>query len=231
MVKKVFVILIFAFQFFPLKTAYAMDTLYALTHGQQYALAVGEVKEADANSAKIRIDEIISGEMLPDLISLNIPGDFLPQYEPEIKPDDYVVLSINKEENEYVIAMGYYRVTGLDINTLEILEGPLPQGDLAALQWYINSGGVENDFYFIETNAYVRHFDGSSTMIYPMMKTISTPNQIEKVVVTTTPEQYLLSSERIQQNQTSNRFLSVLIAGILVAVLFTALLVFRKKAG
>lgn len=231
-VKKVFIFLMLAFQFFPFKTVYAMDTLYALTHGAQYALALGEVTEIDAGLAKINIKEIISGRALPDLISVKIPGDFLPESEPKIKPNDYVVLSINKEENEYVIAMGYYKVTGLDIKTLEILEGPLPQGDLAALQWYVNSGGVENDFYFIGTNAYVRYSDGSTTMIYPMIEANPTPTQTEKLDGTTKPvEQNPISSETIAQNQISNPFLNILITGIFMVVLFITWLFIRKKAG
>lgn len=233
--KKIFIILIFAFQFFPFKSVYAMDALYALTHGKQYSLALGEVTKIDAGSTKINIKNIISGESLPDVISVKIPGDYLPTYEPTIEPNDYVIFSLNKEVNEYVVALGYFRVTGLDIKTLEILEGPLPQGDLAALQWYINSGGVENDFYFMGINAYVKHSDGSSTMIYPMSKTISsptqTPTQSKVVDITKTPERNLLTPETVQQNQSSYRFLRVSIAGIFVVVFVVALIFFRKKAG
>ncbi len=228
--KKVFVILILMIQFFSLKTAYAMDTLYALTHEKQYALAVGEVIEVDTSSAKIRIEEIISGEKLPDIINVEIPGDFLPKYEPALRPNDYFVLSINKNGQEYAIAMGYYRVTRLDIKTLEILEGPLPPGDLAALQWYINSGGTENDFYFIESDAYVRHSDGSSTMIYHLIEAIPSPIQTEKVVeITNSLESYPPPTETARQSQASN--IGIFIAGVSVAVFFTALLFFRKKAG
>ena len=78
-----------------------------------------------------------------------------------------MVFSINKEAAKYTIAWGFFKVSSLDITTLKVVEGPLALGDLAAFQWYINSAGRENDFYFIGTSAYVRHADGTSTQLYP----------------------------------------------------------------
>ena len=63
---------------------------------------------------------------------------------------------------------------------------------MAALEWYINSGGTENDFYFINTTAYVRNADGTSTQIYPQGNEIgqdlSAPEQTgEHINSTATP--------------------------------------------
>lgn len=40
-------------------------------------------------------------------------------------------------------------------------------GDLAAIQWYVNSDGKESDFYFNSGTVYVRRPSGESLQIYP----------------------------------------------------------------
>jgi hypothetical protein len=82
---------------------------------------------------------------------------------------------LDRDGEKYLIAYGIYQVSSLDIQTLQVLDGPLWRGDLAALQWYINSGGLENDFYFVDSTAYVRNSDGTSTQIYPKENEISSP--------------------------------------------------------
>jgi hypothetical protein len=229
--RKVIVILLVIISILVADTTYAMDMLHALTHEMQYSLALGEVIEINDSSAKIRIEEIVSGKSLPDVISIDIPGDFLPEYEPELKTKDYVVVSIDKEGENYSVLMGYYKVTGLEMEKLEIISGPLPAGDLAALQWYINSGGKENDFYFIGTNAYVRNSDGSEKMIYPMEKDIPTPTEVEQIAENIKP----IDEDKIVSEVSSQRWNSAQLTGIIfISVIGTVVLIIilrRKTAG
>jgi len=116
-----------------------------------------------------QVETVISGESLPSIIGVKIHSAFMETAAPDTKSElsKYAVLSLNKEAGMYTVAWGFFEVSSLDIATLKVIEGPLPAGDLVAFQWYINSGGVENDFYFIGTTAYVRHSDGTSTQLYP----------------------------------------------------------------
>jgi len=150
-------------------SVYAGDVLARLTHGDQYSLVLGTVVSVSDTTARFEVETIISGESLPSVVGVQVPGGFMEMLAPHMRlePSDYAVLSLDKEATKYTIAWGFFKVSSLDIATLEIIEGPLPPGDLAALQWYINSGGVENDFYFSGTTAYVRHPDGTSTQLYP----------------------------------------------------------------
>lgn len=152
-------------------SVYAADVLARITHGDQYSLVLGTVVSVSDNTARFEVETIISGESLPSVVSVEAPGMFMEMVAPHmsLEPSDYAVLSLNKEAAKYTIAWGFFKVSSLSLATLEIIEGPLPPGDLAAFQWYINSEGTENDFYFIGTSGYVRHQDGTSTQLYPPM--------------------------------------------------------------
>jgi len=67
-----------------------------------------------------------------------------------------------------------FKATSGDYNTLtlEPLNAPTPGllGDLAYIQWYVNSGGTENDFYFNSGTAYVRRPNGP-VQLYPLPAT------------------------------------------------------------
>lgn len=150
-------------------SVYAADVLSRLTHGDQYSLALGTVVSTSETTMTFQVETVISGKSLPSIISVKVPGASMEIAAPDTKlaTSEYAVFSLNKEAGMYTIAWGFFEVSSLDIATLKVIEGPLPPGDLVAFQWYINSGGVENDFYFIGTTAYVRHSDGTSTQLYP----------------------------------------------------------------
>jgi hypothetical protein len=150
-------------------SVYAADVLHRLTHGDQYALVLGTVVSVSDTTARFEVETVISGGPLPPVVSVEGPGPFMEAAAPHssLEPGDYAVFSLNREVAKYTIAWGFFKVSSLDITTLKVVEGPLPPGDLAAFQWYINSEGRENDFYFIGTSAYVRHADGTSTQLYP----------------------------------------------------------------
>lgn len=156
---------------------YAADVLARLTHGDQYALALGTVVAMSESVADVEVATVIAGESLPDVISVAVPGEFMAMAAPGMRltPGDAAVFSLNRDAATYSVAWGVFKVSSLELATLEVIEGPLPRGDLAALQWYLNSGGVENDFYFIGTTAYVRRPDGTSVQIYTESPQVSPP--------------------------------------------------------
>jgi hypothetical protein len=148
-------------------SVYAGDVLSRLTGGHQYSLALGSVVSISDTTVKFEVETIISGKTLPSVISVEIPDECMGMKAPGLAPGNYAVLSLNKEATLYTIAWGIFKVSSLDMVTLEIIEGTLPLPDQMAFQWYLNSEGTERDFYFVGTDAYVRHSDGTSTRLYP----------------------------------------------------------------
>jgi hypothetical protein len=145
----------------------ASDILSRLTNNGQYALALGTITSVSDSTAEFHVEAIIAGYSIPGALLIEVPERYLNSTTPKIQPNDFVVLSLDREGEKYLIAYGIFHVSSLDLQTLEVLDGPLWRGDLAALEWYINSGGLENDFYFVESTAYVRNSDGTSIQIYP----------------------------------------------------------------
>jgi hypothetical protein len=147
-------------------TVFAADMLHRLTHGDQDALALGTIADIAGERVNLEVETVIAGKLLPACVSVD--GVLSSSFSSwDLQVGDYVVMSINQSSGGYTVAWGIYQVTSLDLNSLDVVAGPLGPGDLAAFQWYINSGGVENDFYFVEGEAYVRHPDGTSQQIYP----------------------------------------------------------------
>jgi len=148
-------------------SVYAGDVLSRLTGGHQYSLALGSVTSISGTTVRFEVETIISGKTFPSVISVEIPDECMGMEAPNLAPGNYAVLSLNKEAALYTIAWGIFKVSSLDMVTLEIIEGTLPLPDQMAFQWYLNSEGTERDFYFVGTDAYVRHSDGTSTRLYP----------------------------------------------------------------
>jgi hypothetical protein len=147
-------------------TVLAADMLHRLTHGDQDALALGTIAVIAGERVDLEVETVIAGKRLPAYVSVDgVVATSSSSWDLQV--GDYVVMSINQASSGYMMAWGVYQVTSLDLNSLDVVAGPLGQGDLAAFQWYINSGGVENEFYFVGSEAYVRHSDGTSQQIYP----------------------------------------------------------------
>lgn len=147
--------------------AYAGDVLFYLTSGYQYSLALGTVVSVSDTAIRFEVETIISGETLPSFIDVEIPDTFMEVESPSLRPGDYAVLSLDEGAALYTVAWGFFKVSSLNMPMLEIIDGTLGPAESAAFQWYLNSGGTEKDFYFVEENGYVKHSDGTSTQLYP----------------------------------------------------------------
>ncbi len=148
-------------------SVHAGDVLSRLTSGHQYSLALGTVVSISDATVRFEVETIISGKTLPSVINVEIPDEWVVSNAQGLGPGNHAVFSLKKEAARYTIAWGFFRVSSLDMGTLEIIESTLPPGDVAALQRYINSEGTETDFFFIGTTAYVRRPDGTSKQLYP----------------------------------------------------------------
>lgn len=166
------------------------DALYRMLHADevesfkqdQDAFIVGELTGKQEGSYNVKVLKVISGKVSSNTIQ--VADDFTYGWNKELPAvSDFAVFSLKKQsENLYKKAWGIFKADSGNYNTLKLKPTNAPsQGllaDLACIQWYVNSGGKENDFSFQESTAYVRHSNGQVEQIFP----VST--EVNKVIST-----------------------------------------------
>lgn len=170
-------------------TVKAGDNLARMLHADQIkeygqdqdAVIIGQLMSKKDGIFTVKVCKVISGKVKEEAISLR---DF--QYgwgrgiEPLPKVSDFAVMSIKKEGNIYKKAWGMFKANSGDFKTLKLITKemryPYAEDDVAAVEWYINSGGKEKDFFFHSSDAYVRRQNGEEMKIYP--KSLETLNSI-----------------------------------------------------
>lgn len=160
--------------------AFAADALYRMLHGDvesfkqdQDAFIVGQLIDKQGGKFTVKGLKVLSGKVNAD--SILVSDDFTYGWDIATpKVNDFCVFSLKKTGDYYKKAWGIFKATSGDYNTLtlEPLNAPTPGllGDLACIQWYVNSGGTENDFYFNSSTAYVRRPNGP-VQLYPLPAT------------------------------------------------------------
>ncbi|KXZ40708.1 hypothetical protein SAMN05661008_01892 [Alkalithermobacter thermoalcaliphilus JW-YL-7 = DSM 7308] len=143
---------------------YGADLIYRLTHGDQYALVLGTVKQVDEKGIDISVEKILNGKTVGKNIKIYI-NDKQNIYSYEPKEGDYIVASIDKKPSDYILKWGVFKVSSLDYKTLDIQSG-LSSSDRAILKYYINNGCKEIDFYYENGKVFIRKSDGSVEKIY-----------------------------------------------------------------
>ena len=159
---------------------FAADALYRMLHGDvesfkqdQDAFIVGQLIDKQGGKYTVKGLKVLSGKVNAD--SILVSDDFTYGWDIATpKVNDFCVFSLKKTGDYYKKAWGIFKATSGDYNTLtlEPLNAPTPGllGDLACIQWYVNSGGTENDFYFNSSTAYVRRPNGP-VQLYPLPAT------------------------------------------------------------
>lgn len=160
--------------------AFAADALYRMLHEDvesfkqdQDAFIVGQLIDKQGGKFTVKGLKVLSGKVNADAILVS--DDFTYGWDIATpKVNDFCVFSLKKTGEYYIKAWGIFKATSGDYNTLtlEPLNAPTPGllGDLACIQWYVNSGGTENDFYFNSSTAYVRRPNGP-VQLYPLPAT------------------------------------------------------------
>jgi hypothetical protein len=167
----------------------AADALYRMLHtdevesfrADQDGIIVGQLSGRNGGSFTVRVIKVVSGAIPGSNIA--VIDDFAYGFgATPIKPqvNDYCVMSLKKTGAYYKKAWGVYRASSGDYRTLKLL--PEDTGyyagaaDIAAIEWYINSGGVEKDFFFREESAFVVRPNGETVKIYPKEKELIEKN-------------------------------------------------------
>jgi len=162
----------------------AADALYRMLYADevesfrkdQDAMIIGQLIDRHGNNFSVQVLKVLSGEVNSDTILVS--DDFYygwGQVTP--KTNDFCVMSLKKTEGIYHKAWGIFKADGGDYKTLKLVpdnaESPGLSADLACIEWYVNSGGKERDFFFKSGTAYVKRPNGETIQLYPKATTNS----------------------------------------------------------
>ncbi|MHB1653945.1 MAG: hypothetical protein ACYCVD_15935 [Desulfitobacteriaceae bacterium] len=186
--KKIYTVILCTFlisTLFP-RISLAADPLYKITHAReindyQSALIVGQLSEKVEGKFKVKVLKVISGPLTSEEIYVpdTIKYGWREAIEPVPMVDDYCVMSLMKTENLNVYngASDIFKADSGDYKDLKILvsEMKYPRGtraEIAALQWFVNSNGTENNFMFKSDEigssvVSVERLNGEIVQIYP----------------------------------------------------------------
>lgn len=167
----------------------AADPLYLLTHGDQDAIVLGTVAALD--EAFLTLDPARALAGLSMSASLEISQKAI---RPALAVGDQVIASVDFSGGAFQEKWGIFQVgsagasdtvegaagsggtpdvvvggeTDGDLDTLRVLAGPYPPGDLLAVQRYLRSGGRDSDFIREGDSVYLIHPDGARELIHPL---------------------------------------------------------------
>lgn len=157
--------------------AIAADLLWRITHNDQDSLVLGEVKKVDNNMVDVKVEHVISGEKTDSEIRVDV-NDYFVERINGLQEGDKILLSLDKEILNYSVEWGIFKVSTLDYKDLKILSPT--NSDTPALEFYINSNGVYNDFSFPEEGIYVKDENGQRFEIYPNNNALHLLNNLEE---------------------------------------------------
>ncbi len=146
----------------------------------QTAFVVAQIIDIKDEKITAKVMKVISGTVKSQNV-ITIDKFNYSWTDPEVTPavNDYCVLSLKKTGSGYKIAWGAYQADSGDYKALKLYnENIMSQGlriDLGCIEWYVNSGGKEKDFFFQGTSAYVKRPDGETVQIYAGERLRSTP--------------------------------------------------------
>lgn len=160
----------------------AADALYRMLHADevesfredQDTMIVGELIGKKNNAFEVKVLKVLSGKVISDKILVS--SDFTYGWNKETPSvSDFGVFSLKWTGITYKKAWGIFKADNGDFRTLKLLPSNAPSpgllADLASIEWYVNSGGRENDFFFVgngyEIDVYVKNSKGESLQIYP----------------------------------------------------------------
>ena len=209
-------------------TSYGADVLYRMLHADevesfkkdQDAIIVGKIIKNEDDKFTVEVLKLISGRVRGQ--DIYVKNDFNYGYGDTglfPKVNDYCVMSIKKKGSVYVRAWGIFKADSGDYRTLNLLTDEIKyrycNADIAAIEYYVNSGGKEKDFFFKGNEAYARKKDGEKIKIYPQ--------NIKKSQVSVASENY----DTKLQNKSESK-LNIFLVSILTICITAAIIIISK---
>ncbi|MBU4339197.1 hypothetical protein KKB43_06840 [Patescibacteria group bacterium] len=171
-------------------TAYACDPLGCMFGGsKQDALILGEIMSESGDLRTVKVIFVFPenpAKALSEFVSLKNLGRTLKEGDQIvvtglqrvvnltdeeaklITTGKKYLMSLNKKDDFYVPSWGIYEITGTTYENARLVETRF--SDYSALQIFINSGGIEREFYFDGDTAFWRPSDGGEAVqIYPII--------------------------------------------------------------
>jgi len=213
---------------------FAADALYRMLHADeveqfkedQDAMIVGQLISNQGRNFKVMVIKVLSGEVSSD--DILVADDFTYGWaEKRPSVNDFCVFSLKKTGRVYKKAWGIFEATSGDYKTLILTSLNAPPksgllGDLAAIQWYVNSGGTEKEFSFANSTAYVKRSSGQVVQIYPV------PNKDEDINVYKDALNAAQNSLSEDETLPSNTFSYVLLGTVGLIGIGTLIVKLRK---
>lgn len=148
--------LVLTFAFSIIASAEAGDMLFRITHNDHDVLVVGTITSIDEQKIKADVNATIVStaymnqidkkiQLNPAHVTIDISN--LKLFD-DYQVGDYILASLDKTLFDYRVANGLYKVDSTDIKTLKIVTDGEKNGDIIALEYFINSNGTINEFTF-----------------------------------------------------------------------------------
>jgi len=140
-------------------TVSAADALYRMTNpeyfpGDQDAMLLGQIIEVEGNISTITVLKVLNGSIENDTIQVDGKFTYLgfSQEHFEAKVGDFCIIPVKKYDDVYKVVYPDRAILA-DSGDYETLKCYYEDynyggGDVPAIQWYVNSGGIENGFGF-----------------------------------------------------------------------------------
>lgn len=126
------------------------DMLHFMLHGDYGSMALGTITETDGKTLQFRNEKVIRGKPLPSQITLQKGATFGKPQKHDLAVGAFAVTFIAQKGNQYHTQYGMWEVSSLDVRTLDLKYPYFDPTEQAMFQWYINSGGRDNQFMYTQ---------------------------------------------------------------------------------
>lgn len=213
----------------------AADPLYRMVNpeyfpGDQDAMIVGQIASEEQEIFVVTVMKILNGSLDSENIYVEKGFTYLSFNEEHAKPQvgDYCILALKKDDELYKVRFPdrVVKANSGDFTTLKCLyeDGFYGATDVPAIQWYVNSGGIENGFGFGSGRANVTRPNGETIDITDIAVMVTFDDSGNMVIVDE-------GNNIVPNPQTSSSYDFTGIAVFLALTGIVLLIVKRKALG
>jgi hypothetical protein len=152
------------------------DMMHFMLHGDYGSLALGTIISTNGNTLQFRNEKIIRGNALPSQFTLQKRATYGKPQKQDLAAGAVAVAFIAQQGDEYHTQYGIWEVSSLDVSTLDLKYPYFAPSEQAMFQWYINSGGRDNQFIYTEGGRLaVKQCDDAIVILPTSRENVPTP--------------------------------------------------------